>query len=114
MGRIEGPAGDGNPLGGQAVWISQYLWELLEAEPQIRQHTLTCLRPPHTHIADYCLVWPQWKKIWLIFERLEAPGEGGCGWQHPLRSKGEGERDEKWWEGEPDRGTGCNVNKENN
>ena len=26
--------------------------------------------------TEVCLVWPQWEKIQLILERLEAPGNG--------------------------------------
>ena len=25
---------------------------------------------PGTYIAEYCLLWPQWQKMCLIFERL--------------------------------------------
>ena len=46
------------------------------------------------YIAEVYLIWPQWEKVRLIPERLEAPGKGEVWWgrEHPLRGKGE----EKW------------------
>jgi hypothetical protein len=31
---------------------------------------------PGTCIAEGCLVWPQWEKMHLVLEKLEAPGKG--------------------------------------
>jgi hypothetical protein len=49
---------------------------------------------PATHAPEDCLVWPQWKKMFLTLERLEAPGSGD-GWQgreeeYPLVYRGVG------------------------
>jgi hypothetical protein len=41
-----------------------------------------------TYIVEGCLVWPQWKGMLLILERLVAP-EGGSIERYPLRGKGE-------------------------
>jgi hypothetical protein len=30
---------------------------------------------PGTYIAEVCLVWPQWEKMCLTLERVEAPGK---------------------------------------
>jgi hypothetical protein len=42
---------------------------------------------PGTYIAEVCLVWPQWEKMCLILERLEAPkkGEAILSGDYPLR-----------------------------
>ena len=36
-----------------------------------------------TNIAEDSLVWPQWKKMCLIFDKLEAPGK-----EEPRKEKG--------------------------
>lgn len=30
---------------------------------------------PNIYIAEACLDWPQWEKIYLILRRLKAPGK---------------------------------------
>jgi hypothetical protein len=35
---------------------------------------------PHTYTGENCLVWPQWEKIHLTLEKLEAPGCGQVWW----------------------------------
>jgi hypothetical protein len=36
---------------------------------------------PLVHIAEDCLVWPQWEKMCLILERLEGPGKEDKRWE---------------------------------
>jgi hypothetical protein len=65
-------------------------------------------------VAEDFLIWPQWEKIHLILERLEAPGKGEDWWgmgKHPLGSKGEEEWDEELWEGGKGWSNSWNVNK---
>ena len=38
-GRIKGTEGDGNPIGRPTVLIILDPWELLETEPQTKEHT---------------------------------------------------------------------------
>jgi hypothetical protein len=53
-------------------------------------------KAPGTYIAEFCLVGPQWEKVCLIFQRLEAPGKGEvCCGEHPLRGKRKKEWDKK-------------------
>jgi hypothetical protein len=68
-------------------------------------HGLVC-SPRHIDISRNCLVWPQWEKMCLILEKLEAPGKedttgvgagGGGEEEHPLRGKGKGKLDEELW-----------------
>jgi hypothetical protein len=49
---------------------------------------------PGTHVAEICLVWPQWETMYVIFERLEAPVKEKIWWQR------EKARDEELWEGD--------------
>jgi hypothetical protein len=48
---------------------------------------------PHTYTAENCLIWPQWAKMHLTLQGLEAPGSGEVwwggvgGWRHPLGHK---------------------------
>ena len=35
---------------------------------------------PNTYTVEDCLVWPQWKKMHLTLERLEAPRSGEAWW----------------------------------
>ena len=76
----------------------------------------TYLPPPPYVVEDY-LVWPQWERMCLIPQSLDAPVKGdtrvgkGVG-EHSLRGKGEGEWGEillvgDWEEG----GNTWNVNK---
>jgi hypothetical protein len=55
-GRIEGPEGDGNPMGRLTVLTNLDPWELLEAE----------LHGSDTYVAWGFLVWPQWERMHLI------------------------------------------------
>jgi hypothetical protein len=59
------------------------------------------------------LVQPQWEKMLLIPERLEAPGKGEVWWRHPPRGKGEEEWDEELSRGEWGGSNGWNLNKSN-
>ena len=46
--------------------------------PEMIQKPVACMdwsKDPDTYIAEVCLVWPQWVKMHLILERLEAPGK---------------------------------------
>jgi hypothetical protein len=60
-------------------------------------------KAPKTYTAEDFLVWPQWKKMHLALEKLEAPWTGEA-WQddrHPRGDRREEESDEKMWEGRP-------------
>ena len=47
---------------------------------------------PDTYKAEDCLVWPQWEKMCLTLERLQAPGSGEVwGWDILLEM-----REEEW------------------
>ena len=50
--------------------------DLSDTELPTRQHTAAGQRPNGTYKAEDCLVWPQWEKMHLILERLEASGKG--------------------------------------
>ena len=67
---------------------------------------------PGTYVSKECPVWPQWKRIYLTLQSLDAPEKGrlgggdmrqigvcgvggvsrGCGEEHPFRSKEKGRR----------------------
>ena len=60
-----------------------------------------------TYTAEDCLDWPQWDKIRLILQKLEAQGRGRSGGvEHPIGGK-------KLWEGDWGGGgyNNGNVNK---
>ena len=61
-------------------------------------------KAPGTYTKEDCLVWPQWEKMNINLQKLEAPGNGaawcvhgGTRWKH-LADKG-GKWDEELWEG---------------
>lgn len=55
---------------------------------------------------------PQWEKMCLIFERLEAPGKGEIWWEEaPSWRQGEEELDEELWEWMGRGGNRQNVDK---
>ena len=80
-GRIEGEEGDGNPIGRPTLSTNLDPQELPETKPPIRDHTWAGLRSPGTYVAEDCLVWPQWERMCLILERLDAPGKGIQEWE---------------------------------
>jgi hypothetical protein len=43
-----------------------------------------------TYIAEVCMVWPQWEKMYLILERLEVPGKGEAWMGAPSQRQGGG------------------------
>jgi hypothetical protein len=47
--------------------------EFTETEPGA---SIGWSKAPATYIAEVSLVWPQWEKMRLILQRLEAPGKG--------------------------------------
>ena len=61
--------------------------ELPENKPPARSIHGLVQGPWHIYIAEVCLVWPQWEKMHLILERLEAPGNGEAilSGDYPLR-----------------------------
>jgi len=74
-GRIEGAEGKGESIGRPAVSTISDLWELPQTELSTRKHTQAGQRPPSTYVEEDCLIWPQWVKMCLILERIEAPGK---------------------------------------
>jgi hypothetical protein len=69
--------------------------------------------PDGTYTAEDCLVWPQWEKMCLILERLEAPRKGGDweGGEHPPGGKGKKEQEEELWKWGLGGANRWNVNK---
>ena len=74
-GRVEEAEGEGDSIGRPAVSTDPDPWELPETELPTKT-ILGWTEGPGTYIAEDCLVSPQWEKMHLILQRLEAPGKG--------------------------------------
>jgi hypothetical protein len=74
--KLEEAEGEGDPMGRPAVSTHLDSWDLLDTEPQTRQHTPADMRYPNTYAAEDCLLWPQWEKMHLTLKRIEARGNG--------------------------------------
>jgi len=64
-GRIEVAQGDDNPIGRPTMSANLVPSELSETKPQTKTiHGL--VHGPGKHIAEDCLVWPQWERMFLV------------------------------------------------
>jgi len=61
-------------------------------------------KAPGTYIAEDCLALPQWERLCLILQRLDAPGLGAT-YKMPHLLRGEGGWEEGLCVGENRRGT---------
>ena len=82
-GSIEDPQGDGNPTG-KLTWTPGSS-QRLSQQPKSPQGLLR----QDTYVAD-TYVWPQWERMSLIQQELDATGWGHMGRGYPLRGEGEG------------------------
>jgi hypothetical protein len=70
-----------------------------------RPTELRCLYPQASQRLRAALIQPQWERVSLTLQRLDAPGwRETLGGAHPLRGEGEGEWEKGLWDGGTRRG----------
>lgn len=68
------------------------------AAPRQSPHPGSIQEAASRHMAEDCLVWPQWVKMHIILERLEAPWRGESWWgESSAQDRGGGWEKGLWW-----------------